>query len=132
MHSRIPEFDETYPGPFPLRAGLAFVLAPLAPTFVAALIEGHIAWVLVFAPFAYFFALAGIPAFWLCYRCGWVTAWQVVAISAFLGALVSLLFDGFRIPSWSDIGLFAGYGALTGFVFWVIAFAGARPSNVCQ
>jgi hypothetical protein len=103
---------------------LAFLIAPLVPALVGALVAGQIGWVLVLAPFAYLFALPGIPAFLLCRKLGWLKPWQIVGVSSVLGALVSpLLRPG--VPFFSDVALFTGYAALTGLVFWLIAFARA-------
>jgi hypothetical protein len=86
---------------------------------------GHVGWLLVFAPFAYLFAVPGIPVYFLCRKYGWLKLWQVVGISALLGMIVSpLLRPG--VPTRSDVGTFAAFGALTGLVFWLVAFAGDK------
>ena len=104
----------------------AFLIAPLAPSLiVSALVAGNILWFFVVAPFSYLFAAAGVPFFFLFRRMGWLRLWQVVAISAVIGGAISIA-DGFGHLSASNTIQFFGYGALTGLVFWLVAFAGPR------
>jgi hypothetical protein len=65
------------------RLVLAFSLAPLAPCMLASASAGEILLALVFAPFAYLFALTGIPFYFLFRRLGWLRLWHVVSFSAF-------------------------------------------------
>ena len=100
----------------------AFLLAPLAPSIVIAGLAQDIRYALVVAPFSYAFALPGIPAYFVLRRCNWLRIWHVVLCGAILGGLVAFA-AGLSHFICGGALLFAGYGALTGLVFWLIAFA---------
>lgn len=115
------------------RVAAAFLLAPLAPCLLIAAMEGLIG--LVLSPFAYMFALVGVPVYFLFRRLGWLKIWHIVPASAVLGGAAALAFGfgGFsfdkNVQNVYDALIFAGYGALTGLVFWLIAFGGRRTNK---
>lgn len=116
------------------RIAAAFLGAPLAPALVAGIASpiDEPMLVLVFAPFAYLFALLGVPAYFALRRTGWLSLWQVIIAAAVLGFIAELLFElvGGGITSsgiYRALG-FGAYGAITGLAFWLIAFAGAKPN----
>ena len=103
------------------RVQRALVLAPLAPCCIVAAFSPVPALAFVVAPFAYVFAfMLGIPVFLVMRRWGWLRVWQVVVVSALLGAASgAVLFMPNADPK--ALAVFAGYGAATGLVFWVVA-----------
>ena len=116
-----------------IRLATAFLVAPLAPCLLIGATEGVIG--LVLSPFSYMFSFAGVPVYFLFRRLGWLKIWHIVPASALLGGAAALAFGfgGFSLDK--DVQniygalTFAGYGALTGFVFWIIAFGGQRTNN---
>lgn len=112
----------------------AFLLAPLAPCIVAAVLKGHLSWIFVVAPFAYLFSMTGIPAYFYFRRRGWQEPRRILMVSTALGVLASFL-GGFSsieatgIVNGSDALVFGGYGALAGAAFWFIAYARSRPAH---
>jgi peptidoglycan/LPS O-acetylase OafA/YrhL len=116
------------------RTLVAFLLAPLAPCMVAALLQRHFSWIFVVAPFAYLFAMTGIPAYFYFRRRGWREPWRILLASSALGVLVSFL-GGFSsigatgIVNGSEAVAFGGYGAVAGAAFWFLAYARNRPAH---
>jgi hypothetical protein len=106
------------------RVLLAFALAPLAPAVVVGFQSGQPESGLLVAPYAYFFSMLSVPAYLLLRRRRWLRLWQFVAASAVLGALAGFFVFSAEGRAYERL-LFAGYGALTGLVFWLIAFLGA-------
>ncbi len=106
----------------------AFLLAPLAPCLVAALLQRHLSWIFVVAPLAYLFSMAGIPAyFYFRYR-GWREPWRILMVSSALGILVAFLggfsrLDATGIVNGPEALAFGGYGAVAGAAFWFLAYA---------
>ena len=116
------------------RQAVGFVLAPLAPCLINAVVVGDIVWLVITAPFAYLFAISGAPLYFLLRRLGWLKLWQVMVASAILGVAIAFFagFSGFDpggIANGTNALQFAGYGAATGLTFWLIAFAGPRSNN---
>jgi len=94
-------------------------------------------WLVIAAPFAYLFALSGVPLYFLFRHLGWLNLWQVVTASAILGVVIAFLagFSGIGsggIVNGTNALQFAAYGAATGLMFWVIAFAGPRSNNALK
>ncbi len=103
------------------RVQRAFALSPLVPCFVVGVLSDTPLVGLVVAPFAYVFSvLLGGPAFLLMRRLRWLGIWQVVGVSALLGAVAGAVLSAPNLQT-GEVGVFAGYGAATGLAFWVIA-----------
>lgn len=111
-----------------VRVIVAFLVAPLPACLIAAYLAGNYHWLLVAAPFAYLFTAMGIPIFLLFLRLGWLRFWQVVPTGAVLGGVAGFV-GGFAQASLANALQFVGHGALTGLVFWLVAFAGTRPNS---
>ena len=105
------------------RVLVAFALAPLAPA-VAVLVQSGPQSAFLVAPYAYFFSMFSVPVYLLLRSRRWLRFWQVVAASAVLGALAGFFVASGEGRAYERL-LFAGYGALTGTVFWIIALLGA-------
>ena len=103
------------------RVTAAFVLSPLAPSAATLVLSSEPGALFVVVPYAYFFSLAGVPAYYFMRRMRWLRAWQVVAISAVLGALAGVFTFGGESAAieWAKFSIL---GALTGLAFWLIAF----------
>ena len=107
----------------------AWLAAPLfAAVLLALLTERSVIPVIIYAPFAYVFSLAGLPVYFLFRRLGWLHVWQVVPAAALLGGLVAV-FTGvvrlpFNAPTNANALWFVLGGAFTGLAFWAFAFAG--------
>ena len=112
------------------RPAAGFVLAPLAPCLINAVVSGDVIWGVLIAPYAYLYALTGVPIYFLFRRLGWLTWWQVAAASTILGFAIAGLNDT-DLEQFSAYGAAAGltYGAAAGLTFWLIAFAGLRSSS---
>jgi peptidoglycan/LPS O-acetylase OafA/YrhL len=114
------------------RTMAAFLLAPLAPCIVAALIQRHLSWIFVVAPIAYLFSMTGIPAYFYFRHRGWREPWRILMVSSVLGILAAFL-GGFSslgttgIVNGPDALAFGGYGAVAGGAFWFLAYARNRP-----
>ena len=116
---------------FQHRQVAAFLLAPLAPCIVGAVVSGDVFWLLVMVPFAYLFAIAGLPFYLLYRRFGWLRVWHIVPTAGLLGGAIAFAVGFSHIGStatWANALLFAGYGAIAGLAFWLIAFAGPRSN----
>ena len=114
---------------------VAFSLAPLAPSLVAAAEQDSIVWFVVFAPYAYAFALSGIPFYFLFRRLGWLQIWVTVPTSALLGGVMAWVSgithlgpDGSIVNGITALQ-FVDFGAMTGFVFWVLALRRHMPAD---
>jgi peptidoglycan/LPS O-acetylase OafA/YrhL len=112
----------------------AFLLAPLAPCIVAALLQRHFSWIFVVAPFAYLFSLTGIPAYFYFRRRGWRERWRILMVSSALGILAAFLggfsrLDATGIVNGSEALAFGGYGAVAGVAFWFLAYARNYPAH---
>ena len=104
------------------RVQRAFALSPLVPCCVVATLSNTPLWGFVVAPFAYVFSFVlGGPVFLVMRRWGWLRVWQVVGVSALLGAASGSVLVAPNTGA-GDLAAFVGYGAATGLVFWVIAF----------
>lgn len=106
----------------------AFLIAPLAPCLALTLAADGLLWFIVFAPFCYVLSAAGIPAYFLFKRMGWLKLWQVVPAGSVLGVAIAFT-KALGPPSANNALQLAGYGALTALVFWLVAFAGSRSKN---
>jgi hypothetical protein len=113
-----------------LRVALGFLLAPIAPALVATALDGHFLMLVVVLPFAYLFALLGVPVYFVFRRLGWLQIEKIVVASSALGGAVAFL-GGFSLVSadgavhnLANALRFVGFGALTGFAFWFIALSG--------
>jgi hypothetical protein len=125
-----------------VRTFLGFLLAPATLAIVDALatmaspdmrqsefLSGRIYWTLsITYPLTLLF---GVPAYFLHRKRGWFRWWQITATGALIGALPG---GGFALVFrlWNDLGellltvlVFAGIGAASAAVFWMVAFAGA-------
>jgi hypothetical protein len=112
------------------RAAVGFLVAPLGPALIAALIEGNLLTLLVFAPFSYGFSLLGVPAYFAYRKLGWLRFWSVVPTSAVLGGLAGLLLNAMlEVTDRHNLLLVAGYGTLVGTIFWLVALATQRGSR---
>ena len=103
------------------RVQRAFALSPLVPCCIVAALSDTPLWGVVVAPFAYMFSFVlGGPTYLVMRRWGLLHIWQVVGVSALLGAAsgAALLAPNAQA---SDLKVFVGYGAATGLVFWAIA-----------
>ncbi|MFD0740339.1 hypothetical protein ACFQZQ_13725, partial [Lysobacter koreensis] len=69
-----------------------------------------------------------VPFLFLFRRLGWLKLWQVVPMSAAMGGAISVALGFGHISAINTLQL-VGYGALTGLVFWLVAFAGPWPDN---
>jgi hypothetical protein len=104
---------------------LGIALASLIPSL------GGI-WVLAVGVAAFTYgttAIAGIPAYSLLRYLNWVSWWQFTLGGALLGVLPTLVF-GFPASLQGMLVLGPDYlaiGAITGLVFWAIAFSKATP-----
>lgn len=110
------------------RVLLAFALAPLAPAVAVAVQSGQPESGLLVAPYAYYFSMLSVPLFLLLRYRRWLKFWQVVVASAVLGVLAGVFVVSGEGRAYERL-LFGGYGALTGTVFWLIAFLGASNSK---
>ena len=108
---------------------LAFIIAPLAPCFIAAAYQGHIFWVIVVAPFSYLFALSGVPFYFLLRRIGWLKIYTIVPVSSVLGGIIGYTAISSTLNALSTA---AAYGALTGLIFWYIAFSKNWPNKAIK
>jgi hypothetical protein len=121
------------------RTAIAFCCAPLAPGLISATMQVDALAFAITSPFAYMFALPALPIYFF-FRCmNWLRVWQVVLTGAMLGALIALLAEFSSTGLRGDINfgkgalMFAGHGAATAFVFWLIAFgAGHRSTRVLK
>ena len=114
------------------RVALAFAIAPIAAPLIGTLETRDPVTFLFASAFAYPLSLLmGIPAYLLFRRLGWLQIWSVLFASAFLGGTVAILLFGVHggIVALKRSLLFCAYGAATGLLFWVIAFAGLRSNN---
>jgi hypothetical protein len=118
-----------------IRTAIAFSCAPLAPGLIAAILQVDPLAFVIITPCAYMFALPALPIY-LLFRCmNWLRVWQVVSTGATLGALVAFFVECSSIEVRAGINLgkgillFAGYGAATALVFWLIAFGAGHRSN---
>ena len=104
------------------RVQRAFVLAPLIPCCIVAALSSAPAFGFVVAPFAYVFAfILGGPVFLVMRRWDCLRIWQVVGVSALLGAASGAVLFAPDADAGTLVA-FAGYGSGTGLAFWVIAF----------
>ena len=117
------------------RLAVAFALAPLGASLVAAAAQDNLAWFVVFAPYAYAFALSGLPFYFFFRRLGWLQIWVTVPVSAILGGVMAWVTG---ITRWGPDGSitngdaalqFVGFGAITGLVFWVLAPRGGTSET---
>ena len=103
------------------RVTAAFVLSPLAPCAAMLGMPIEPSSLFIVVPYAYFFSLIGVPAYYLMRRQRWLRLWQVVGVSAVLGALAGAFVFSGEGASLERLK-FSAFGALTGLVFWFIAF----------
>lgn len=108
------------------RVALAFVISPLAvPAFYAALLRTPLP--LYFSAIAYPAALiTGVPAYLFLRSRGYLQIWAVVPACALLAGVVGLLITASaggdaHTTLWQSL-ILCFYGAITGLIFWVIAF----------
>ena len=92
-------------------------------------------WFFVFAPYAYAFALSGIPFYFLFRRLAWLQIWVTVPTSALLGGVMAWVSgithlgpDGSIVNGITALQ-FVDFGAMTGFVFWVLALRRHMPAD---
>jgi hypothetical protein len=105
----------------------AFLLAPAAPPLALSIWERNLD-NLTLAAFFYPFAwMLGIPGYDHFAKRGWLQIWQVTLAGGVMGAAVALVF--IRSGDLAFISKYAGFGALTGLVFWLIAFARLPSDN---
>jgi hypothetical protein len=103
------------------RTGLALVLAPTSACAALAALNPQDPLLIPVLLYAYVVGLAGIPAYFLFRKLGWLAFWQVVLGGSVLGAVAHmLLLSG--LPQ-ESLGRGAALGALVAAVFWLIAFA---------
>jgi hypothetical protein len=103
------------------RIGLALILAPMSACIALAVLNPTEPLLIPILMYVYFAGLAGIPAYFLFRKLGWLAFWQVVMGGSILGAIVSLLLLGG--PPQEPLARGAALGALVATVFWTIAFA---------
>ena len=108
------------------RIQLAFIIAPLAPCFVGAAFQGHILWVIVAAPFSYLFALSGVPFYFIFRRFGWLKFYAIVPLSSLLGGIIGYTMINSTLNAFTMTSI---YGALTGLIFWYVAFSNIWPNK---
>ena len=107
------------------RVALAFAVAPLTAPVIGTLQTLDPRTFALMVVFSYPLSLvAGIPAYFLFRYLGWLSLWSVVLASALLGGIVAL-----TLLQLGGALLFCGFGAATGLVFWLIAFARLRSNN---
>ena len=125
----------------------AFAIAPLAPCLVAATflvisnrdILVFPAATLVYALFAYSFALAlGVPGYLVMSKAGWLSMPKTMVSGTVLGATSGVLLQifigvkvqaAFSVEYLTMITIFAVFGAITAWAFWLLALRPKRSNN---
>ena len=114
---------------FERRQLLGFILAPLAPCVLGAVIAEDPVAIVILAPFSYALTLVGIPVYLVFRAAGWLRVWQIVPTTTLLGGLIAFatgLSKFANRESWVNALLFAEYGAVAGLAFWIVAFFGRK------
>ena len=118
----------------PLRIVLGFVGAPVAVPIFLALLFGDLDVLITSTFLAYTITvLLGAPAYVIMRRQHWISWWSCPIAGFLIGALPTLLFLFAGAEPFSLIGTFVGagtIGAVSALIFWIIAFANFRASNV--
>jgi len=113
-----------------LRVLAAFLVAPLAPGVLLAMLALDWHYVLFLTPFSYCFGLVGFPLFFLFRWLNWLRSWHIIVAATFAGALMAIvagfsaLGPGGALRGGSTAVMFAACGCLSGFIFWLVAFMG--------
>jgi hypothetical protein len=114
------------------RVALTFAVAPLAAPIIGTVETLDLRTLMVMSAFSYPLSLlTGVPAYFLFRRLGWLQIWTVLLASAILGGAIALVLFGVH-GGFDAVGrtmLFSAFGAATGLVFWLIAFADLRSNN---
>jgi hypothetical protein len=103
------------------REAAALLVAPVLPTCAVALLLGSLPWIL-FIPFAHMTALVFLPIYWVLRRAGRVRPAFPVLTGALAGVVTAFALRGWWIPGNREVLEFGALGAISGLLFWVIAF----------